>query len=329
VYAPLEHAVWNGWTFTDLVFPFFLWIAGVAMTLSFARRVERGEKRRHLFLHTLRRSLLIFLIGFLLNLVPRFDWAHVRIPGVLQRIAVCYLAGATIFLFTRLRGQIVAAAILLAAYWVVMTLVPVPGYGAGVLEKQGNFAQYVDSLILSGHMWVQTKTWDPEGFVSTLPAIVTLLFGVFAGHILRLPATASEKTSWLFTMGAVLLFTGSALSPWMPINKNLWTPTFSLFMAGMASTMFALSYWLVDVQGWKRAVRPLVIYGMNPIVVFAAAGIVAKTLGMTGAGSRIFAAIFQPFPDPYIASLLYALANVLLFFALSYFLYRKNWIVRL
>jgi predicted acyltransferase len=328
-YAPLEHADWNGWTFTDLVFPFFLWIAGVAMTLSFARRVEQGGKRRDLFLHTLRRAALIFLIGFLLNLIPRFDFAHVRIPGVLQRIAICYLLAALIFLLTGLRGQIIAAGCLLAGYWMLMTLVPVPGYGPGILEKQGNFAQYIDGMVLSGHMWVSTKTWDPEGIVSTLPAIATVLFGIFAGHILRARQTAAEKTAWLFTLGAALLLAGAVLSPLLPINKGLWTSTYSLFMAGMASTAFAVCYWLIDVQGWKRWARPLVIYGMNPIVVFAGAGLLGKTLAMTGAGRAIFRTVYQPFPDPYIASLLYALTIVALFFGLSWFLYKRNWIVRL
>jgi len=328
-YAPLEHAEWHGWTFTDLVFPFFLWIAGVAMTLSFAKRVERGDSRRGLLLHTLRRAALIFLIGLFLNLFPRFNFAHVRIPGVLQRIAVCYLIAAVIFLVTRVRGQIVAAVALLAGYWLLMTLVPVPGYGPGVLDKQGNFAQYVDSLVLTGHMWSVTRTWDPEGLVSTLPAIVSVLLGICAGHILRVKQSAAEKTAWLFTMGAVLTFAGSALSPLMPINKNLWTPTFSLFMAGMASTVFALCYWIVDVQGWSRWARPLVIYGVNPIVVFAAAGLIVRLLGITGAGAAIFNTVFRPLPDPYIASLAYAMMNVLFYLAISYGMYRKNWLVRL
>lgn len=328
-YAPLDHAEWHGWTFTDLVFPFFLWIAGVSMTLSFAKRVERGDSRTGLLLHTLRRAALIFLIGLFLNLFPRFNFAQVRIPGVLQRIAVCYLIAGIIFLYTKLRGQIIAAAVLLAGYWMLMTLVPVPGYGPGVLEKQGNFAQYIDSLLLTGHMWSATKTWDPEGPVSTLPAIATMLFGTFAGYILRAKQGAAEKTAWLFTMGAVLLFAGSVLSPLMPINKNLWTSTFSIFMAGMASTVFALCYWIVDVQGRSRWARPLVIYGMNPIVVFAAAGLIGRLLGITGAGQAIFTTVFQPLSDPYIASLCYALANVLFYFAIAYGMYCKNWVVRL
>ncbi|MBI4876727.1 MAG: DUF1624 domain-containing protein, partial [Acidobacteria bacterium] len=181
VYSPLLHAGWHGWTPTDLIFPFFLWISGVAMTLSFAKRMERGDGRRRLFLHTLRRAAAIFGVGLFLNAFPYFDLATLRIPGVLQRIAVCYLIAAAIFLTTKLRGQAIAILSLLGVYWAVMKWIPVPGYGAGVLEKHGNFAQWIDSLVLSGHMWSATKTWDPEGIVSTLPSIATVLFGVLCG----------------------------------------------------------------------------------------------------------------------------------------------------
>ncbi|MBX5495748.1 MAG: DUF1624 domain-containing protein, partial [Bryobacteraceae bacterium] len=138
VYPPLLHAKWHGWTPTDLVFPFFLWIVGVSMTFSFARRMARGDGRRAILLHVLRRSALIFAVGLFLNAFPAFDFEHLRIPGVLQRIALCYLAAGAIVLYTDIKGQIGAAIALLAGYWALMTLVPVPGYGAGVLEPEGN-----------------------------------------------------------------------------------------------------------------------------------------------------------------------------------------------
>ena len=177
-YAPLLHVPWHGWTFTDLIFPSFLWIVGLAMTLSFARRVARGENRSRLLLHAGRRALILFAVGLFLGGFPFFHLATLRIPGVLQRIAVCYLAAAAIFLFTRVRGQIAWTAALLAGYWALLAWAPVPGHGAGKLEPVGNIAQHIDNLLLAGHMWSRTKVWDPEGILSTIPAIATTLLGV-------------------------------------------------------------------------------------------------------------------------------------------------------
>ncbi len=333
VYPPLEHATWHGWTFTDLVFPFFLWIAGVSMTLSFARRTERGESRHRLLLHAARRAVIIFAIGLVLAGFPRYNLATLRIPGVLQRIAVCYLAAAAIFLYTRLRGQIAWTAGLLALYTVLMKFVPVPGYGAGVLEPNGNFAQYIDSLVLTGHMWSRTKTWDPEGLVSTLPAIATVLFGIFAGHLLRTAKTAAEKTAWMFVAGNLLLFAGVVLSPWMPINKNLWTVSYALFTAGMAFDVFALAYWVVDVLGRRRWAYPFTVFGMNALAIYVAAGGLARVLGLIQVGDAslqrwIFLHVFAPLAAPVNASLLYALAFVAVMYLAAWVLYLRRWFIK-
>ena len=328
VYPPLLHASWHGWTFTDLVFPSFLWIAGVSMTLSFARRTERGDNRRLLLLHALRRAAIIFALGLLLNGFPRYDPATIRIPGVLQRIAVCYLAAAAIFLYTRLRGQIAWTAGLLALYAVLMKLVPVPGYGAGVLEPNGNFAQYIDSLVLTGHMWSRTKIWDPEGIVSTIPAISTVLFGVLAGHLLR-----ARKTVWMFAAGALLLIAGLALDPWMPINKNLWTVSYTLLAAGIAFDLFALSYWVIDVLGRGGWTHPFTVFGMNALAIYVAAGVLARLLGLIHIGDTtlqrwIFLHAFAPLASPMNASLLYAVAFVAVMYLGAWVLYRRGWFIR-
>jgi predicted acyltransferase len=339
VYPPLRHAEWHGWTFTDLIFPFFLWIVGVAMTFSFGRRMSSGGGRGTLLAHAVRRAAIIFALGLLMAAVPRFDFATIRIPGVLQRIAVCYLAATVICLWTKVRGQIAWAAGLLAGYWVLMKLVPVPGYGAGVLEKQGNFAQYVDSLLLSGHMWGASGFWDPEGIVSTLPAISTTLVGILTGQLLRSKLSREEKTAWMFLAGNVLIVAGLIMNVWLPINKNLWTSSFAVFMAGMASSVFAAFYWLVDIRGWRRWGRPFAIYGMNAIFVYVLAGMLAKLLGSvhigtgTGAGAAslkqfIFRAVFAPLTSPVNASVLYALSFVLLFYGVSYFMYRMKWFIK-
>jgi predicted acyltransferase len=339
VYPPLRHAAWNGWTFTDLIFPFFLWISGVALTLSFAKRIGRGDSRRRLFLHTLRRAACIFGLGLLLNGFPYYDLATLRIPGVLQRIAVCYLIAGALFLVTGLRGQVAAIVSLLGVYWALMKFVPVPGYGAGVLDKHGNFAQWIDSLALGGHMWANTRTWDPEGIVSTLPAIATVLFGILCGHLLRSALTAAEKATWMFTAGTTLIFAGLLMGPWLPINKNLWTSSFAVFTAGMAFMAFGLCYWLIDGRGYRRWAGPFAIYGMNAITVYVMSGLLADGMTLiqwTGAGgkpvslhARVFNEVFLKLANPINASLLFAVANVLVLYLAALLMWRKRWFVRL
>jgi predicted acyltransferase len=370
-YAPLLHAEWHGWTFTDLVFPFFLWIVGVAIPLSCARRLAQGQSRRELLLHAVRRSAILFGLGLFLNSFSYLidgsilregvgPWLRdylttVRVPGVLQRIAVCYLASTAVFLFggIRLQGGMIAG--LLAAYWLVMMAVPVPGFGPGVLEKEGNLAQYIDNLVLNGpvvgtHVWKSARTWDPEGILSTFPAIATCLFGVLAGQLLRGKLRPEIKTTWLFFSGNVLMLCGVLMNPWFPINKGLWTSSYVLFMAGIAAACFAALYWLVDVHGWRKWCKPFAIYGMNAITVFVLAGVIGRVLLeikiSTGAGEAIalktflYQKLFLPFasPDtapwfgllasPKNASLLWALMCVLVLYGIAWAMYKRRWFVK-
>jgi predicted acyltransferase len=334
VYPQLDHAEWNGWTFTDTVFPFFLWIIGVAMTLSFAKRRERGEDRRRLLLHTLRRAAILYAIGLFLAGFPYFHLDRIRLVGVLPRIAICYFVAAVIFLYTRVRGQVFATAFLLIAYWMLMTLVPVPGLGPGHLEKGQNFSAYIDSLVLSGHMWSHTKTWDPEGTVSTLPAIASALFGILTGHLVRMRRDISERACWIFCTGAALMIAGLMMSSWLPINKSIWTSSYSVFMAGLASIEFGVFFWLLDGKGWKGWwSRPFAIYGMNAITMFIAAGIVGRLLGLIKIGDAplqqvIFRSAFAPLASPINASLLYAIANVVFFYLIAWFMYKRGWFLK-
>ncbi|MCE5310798.1 MAG: DUF5009 domain-containing protein [Acidobacteriales bacterium] len=333
-YAPMKHVPWHGWAFADVIFPSFLWMVGVAMTLSFARRVERGDDRGKLLLHTLRRAALIFLIGLALNGFPYYNFTTIRIPGVLQRIAICYLIAAAIFLFTKLRGQVVALVTICVVYWMLMTLVPVPGCAAGTLEKDCNFARYVDSLFLSGHMWSATKVWDPEGLVSTLPAIATTLFGILAGHLLRAAMSSEARAAWMFIGGNALLFAGAFLGQWMPINKNLWTVPFALFMAGMSQLIFAACYWLLDVVGWRRGMQPFAIYGRNAITVYVLSGVIARLMGLikpggTSLNTHFFNNAFAWWLGPENASLAFGLSYVLVLYAVAWYMNRRQWYVRL
>jgi len=337
VYWPLEHAEWHGWTPTDVVFPSFLWIVGLALTLSLGRRIARGDSRGALFRSAARRAAILFVLGVLVYVYPEFNLSTERILGVLQRIAICYLAAAAIFLSTRLRGQIAWIVSLMAVYWLLMAFVPVPGYGAGRLDVEGNFAHYIDRIVLGAHNYQWTKTWDPEGIVSTLPAIATCLLGVIAGHMVAARQGLGERCLRLFGLGAVLLAAGLICNIWLPINKKLWTDSFTLFMAGLDFVIFAGCLWLVDGLGWRRAVKPLVIFGKNAIVIYLASEFLDEALGWvrwTGATGRvslrswIYAHVFAGIGGPYNASLSYAIAYVLVLYLFAWFLYRRGWFVR-
>src|SRR4051812_18417536 len=215
IYSPLEHSKWDGLTPTDLVFPFFLFIVGVSVTLSLARRAESGGSKRDLYVKIVRRTVIIFALGLVLSAFPYNDPATFRIPGVLQRIAVCYFFAAVIFLNTRWRAQAAIAVALLLVYWAAMKLIPVPGFGAGVLDsKEGNLAAYIDRAVLGQHVWNQAKVYDPEGILSTVPAIVTTLAGVLTGHFLRTRREPIEKVAAMFVAGLACLVAGWAWNFW-------------------------------------------------------------------------------------------------------------------
>jgi predicted acyltransferase len=320
IYAPLKHAEWHGCTPTDLVFPFFLWISGRAMTLSFSRRKEQGADRGRLLLHTTRRAATIFLLGLLLNLIPNFDFAHVRIPGVLQRIGICYFFATAIYLYTSRAGQIASAALLLLAYTATMLYLPFPGASPDRWSMDANAARYIDGLVLEGHMWRQTRVWDPEGVLSTVPAIATMLCGILAASYIR--------------SGAMLAVAGLALSFAIPINKALWTPSFVLLTAGLASLLFGFLHWWIDERGNRRGWRFFEIYGTNAIVSFVVSGALARILALTQvdgmATSRwIYTQLLLPWLNAWNASLAYALANVFVMFLLVAWLHRRKILVRL
>lgn len=341
LYAPLEHAAWNGWTFTDWIFPFFLFIGGVSMSLSLGRLAEEGASRPALLAKLARRAVLIFLIGFALNLIPHFDFENVRIPGVLQRIAVCTLAAAPIVVYCGWRGQAAWIAALFGAYLWLMLSVPVPGGAAGVLEPGQDFGAYVDRFLMDGHLWAKSRTWDPEGLVSTLPAIATMLFGVLAGRILRSSLPRMEQTVWLLLAGLQMVWLGEMLDvALIPINKSLWTPSYSVFTAGWALVLLAAFYWLLDAapSATVRAraaywTRPFAIYGMNALFIFAFSGLTAKMLGFITVGAQpLGQALYAPFKalplDPANTSLLYAIAFNGAMFAVAWGMWRKKWFVK-
>ncbi len=347
IYPQLRHAAWHGWTFTDFIFPFFLFIVGVSMTMSFAKRVAQGADKMHLLLHVVRRSVIIFALGIVLKIFPfglypghDIAWATLRIPGVLERIAVCYLLVSVVVLYSGVRAQVVWTTGLLVVYWALLMLVPVPGYGAGVLEPMGNLAWYIDSHVLAGHTWsgAPAPGFDPEGILSTLSALATTLFGALTGHWLRTARSHEDKAGWMMVVGNGLLLLGAILDMWMPINKNLWTSSYSVFMAGWALVCLGISYWLIDAKGSKGWATPFVIYGMNAIAIFVFSGLVARMLSLITwvaadgtlltLKSWIYSTLFVPYASPMNASLLFAIMFDLAMFVVAWGLWKKRWFIK-
>src|SRR2546423_2758729 len=332
IYSPLEHSKWDGWTPTDLVFPFFLFIVGVSITLALARRAESGGSKRDLYVKIVRRSLIIFAIGLLLSDFPYTDPATFRIPGVLQRIAVCYLFASVIFLNTSWRTQILIVAALLLAYWAILMHVPAPGFAAGDLSMAGSIASYVDRGVFGKHTW--KPLYDPEGILSTIGALATTLCGVLTGHFLRRRRSPLEKVAAMFVAGTGCIVVGWAWNFWFPVNKSLWTSSYVLFTTGMALELLALCYWLIDIKGYKRWSLPFIIFGTNALAVFFLTGIFARMLTLiklTGADGKplalqtvILKNLFLSWASPINASLAFALCFVLVWLGLMAILYRRG-----
>src|SRR5713226_7125809 len=340
IYWPLEHAEWNGWTPTDLIFPFFLFIVGVAIPLGLGKRVERGDKFKALFLKIVYRTVVIFLLGEFLAGFPYFHLSTIRIPGVLQRIAVCYFFASIIFIKTRPRTQAIIALALLVVYWLLMKHVPVPGYYVGDLTKAGSLASYIDRRVFGPHIWKQGVVYDPEGILSTMGALATTLFGVLTGHLVRCKNRSPiEKVAHMFIAGACCAGVGWGWNAWFPINKSLWTGSYVFFTAGLALQFLALCYWLIDIKGYKAWTKPFVIFGMNAIVLFEGTGLMARSMTLIkvpkGDGttqtlqSYIYSHGYASWLSPVNASLAFAIAFILLWLFLMWLLYRKNIIIKI
>jgi predicted acyltransferase len=348
-YAPLNHAQWNGWTPTDLIFPFFLFIVGVSLTLSFRSRVERGESRRVLLLHAIRRSAIIFLIGLFLNGMPYFHLATWRVAGVLQRIAVAYLAAAVITLYSGTRGIVLWIGGLLIGYWVAMRFIPVPGIGMPgadipINDPDGNLGWYLDKLYLPGAMYEKTR--DPEGILSTFPAIATALIGVLTGEWMNPSSQVSAqkkganlghpmtKVYGLLVFGVVGIIAGQTWHLWFPINKKLWTSSFVLFTAGCALIALAACYWVCDVKLRRGAwTKPFVVFGTNAIAAYVLADFVSSLLynlhvpvgrQTVTLQDYLYRALFGSIPSKPLGSLVYSIAFVAVCWLPVYAMYRKR-----
>jgi predicted acyltransferase len=344
IYSPLEHAEWNGWTPTDLIFPYFLFIVGVAIPLALGKRVEEGGITKDVYFKIIRRSLVIFLLGIFLAAFPFYDFAKgtwidlslLRIPGVLQRIAVCYLITAIIFVNTNWKQQAAIAVVLLFLYWALMTLIAVPGCEITTFnDKACNLAAYLDrALLTENHMWKASKVFDPEGILSTMGAVATTLAGVLCGHWLKTKRDDLDKVAGLFFFGVTLTALGWCWHLVFPINKSLWTSSYVVFTAGTALCLLAFCYWLIDIKGYTKWTKPFVIFGVNALALFVGSGLMARLLGIIKVpGSEgnfvplqrsIFENLYLAIASPINASLLYAISFILVWLFLMWLLYRKK-----
>jgi predicted acyltransferase len=342
-YRPLLHAEWHGWTPTDLVFPFFLFALGVAIPYAFAGRLARaGGDLRPLHRQIVRRTVLLFALGLFLNWFPFYtvDWSTARIPGVLQRIAVVYFFAALAWLHFGKRGKAILLVTLLIGYWLAMVWIPVPGHGAGDLGPQGNLAAWVDHLVLGHHTWKKAPgPGDPEGILSTLPALATALFGLGVGDWLRSPRAPRQRLTSMLWQGCCLTALGLLEHRWFPINKNLWTTSYVLFTAGAALLLLGAIYYLVDMKGWEGWARPFTVFGTNAIFAFFGSTLMAKILILThwtAAGGEavtaqawLYRRLFAPWLPAYVASLAWALAFTALWWGLTALLYRRRIFIRI
>lgn len=333
---PLKHAEWNGWTPTDLVFPFFLFIVGAAMAFSLRARVERGVSRSELVGHVLWRGLILFALGVFLNGFPNgYHLSSWRFYGVLQRIAVCYAISAILVLWSGRRGWILTIFGCLVGYWLLMRFVPVPGLGVPtkdipLLDPDRNLAAWLDRKLLLGHLYEGTR--DPEGVISTIPAVATCLLGVLTGEWLRSPRAPRAKAIGMAGFGVAALALGQLWNLWFPINKKLWTSSYVLFTAGLALVVLSLCYGAADIKRWHGVLAKFfLVFGMNAIAAYFFAEIVSHALDHTKTGDGAFTLqewiyqhVFAGVGSPQTSSLIYGLCYVAMCWVVMFMLYRKR-----
>ncbi len=338
IYPPLKHAPWHGWTFTDTIFPFFIFIMGIAIPIALERRRAAGQAGLGLYLQLVRRTAALFGLGLFLALFPFYNWmkgdwiqiGDMRIMGVLQRLALCFFFASILFLWLRPRGLLIAAFALLLGYWALMVV-----GGRGDLSPEGNFSGLIDRLVLGPHMWKGSPHYDPEGLFSTLPSIATCLFGVLTGQLIQSPKSNDAKVAEMLVWGFNLMTLGWMWGGIFPINKPIWTSSYAVFMSGLAMCVLGVCYWLIDIKGSIWWTKPFVIFGVNALALFVGSGMVGRVLNMVPGSTApdgslislkvtIYEGVFAPLASPMNASLLFAMCFIGLWLFLMWLLYRKN-----
>ncbi len=332
IFAPLQHSKWNGLTFTDLIAPSFLYIIGVSIVLAYSRKLAENSPKAPLFKKIIIRSIKIFAVGMFLNMLPDFNFSELRYTGTLHRIAIVFLVCAFLFLKTSQKQQIILFCTILVGYHMVMNFIPTPGIGHVVLEPGQNIAAWVDQQFLPGTMW--QGNWDPEGILSTFPAIATCLSGIFAGNLITSRFTPNEKSNYLMAYGFFLMIAGYFWGLSFPLNENLWTSSFVLLTSGFASVMFGAVYFMVDILNRKKGTFTGVVFGANAITVYVLADIFAllfyilkidgKTLNQYAVSGLVNIGI-----QAELAGLMYSLFFVALNFLPALWLYRKKIFIKI
>ena len=347
VYRPLSHSEWHGCTPTDLIFPCFLFIVGVAMTFSLSKYTAENKPTKAVYLRILRRTAILFILGLVLNGfwnqgVWTFDLSSIRLMGVLQRIALTYLFASLIVLKLPRKSQWLVAGGLLIAYWLTMMYIPVPDYGAGVLTREGNFGAFIDRLIIpKAHLYTGDGfnfMGDPEGLFSTIPAIVSVLAGYFTGQWIKDKKQATSQTSMdLVLFGLCCLVIAIIWDVAFPINKKIWTSSYVLFTAGWALMLLAACYELIEVRLIKRWSKPFEIMGLNAIALFVASVFLIKIAAKTQLGTGetavsiynwIYQNIFASWAGNFNGSFLFALVTLLFWYGVAVLMYQKRWFIK-
>jgi len=330
----MHHAAWNGFTATDLVFPTFLFVVGVSLVFSTEARLRRGAAPRHLAWHMLTRAVVLFVFGIVVNNFPYFHWVHMRFYGVLQRIAICYVITSILALWTGKRIWITTAVACLVGYWILMRYVPVPGFGVPthdipLLDPDRNLAAWLDRKLLAGHLYEGTR--DPEGVISTIPAVATSLLGLLTGDWLRSARSPRSKVLGMLSLGILGVIAGETFNLWFPINKKLWTSSFVLLTVGLALLCLAASYWIVDARKWRgRWTTFFLVFGMNAIAAYGFSELISHCLDRFSAAGGLtwqewlYQHGFAPLASPVNASLLYGISYVLMCWLAMWVLYRKG-----
>ncbi len=332
-YGLLLHADWHGCTPTDLVFPFFLFIVGIAITYSLSKKKAEGVDKRKIYRKILIRTLWIVGIGLFLNGAFKFNLATWRIPGVLTRIGLVYGICAAIYMMTNIRSLFWITIGCLLAYWGLMTLIPVPGQGYPSLEMGKDIGAWLDRLLMDGHLWSHAKTWDPEGLLSTLPALGTCFAGILAGTWMRIKMDENAKWAAIFAVGFILVVVGQLWGEVFPINKKMWTSSYVLYHSGLALLTLGTVWWLVDVKGYKGWTKPFVWFGMNPLFIYILHSMITKimfAIKISGspAYSWIHENLFLSWLSPHNASLAFALMHVGINLLVAWILYKKKIFVK-
>jgi predicted acyltransferase len=331
VFPPLHHSEWNGLTFTDLVAPFFMFIIGVSITLAYTSKIEDQTPKFPLVKKIILRALKILLVGLFLNAMPYFNFSEMRYTGTLPRIAFVFLFSAILFLFTNSRQQTIILIIILLSYWFIMCGIPLPGEGKVMLEPGKNIAAYIDSLYLPGKM--RQGTWDPEGYLSTLTATASCIFGMLIGKLILKVETPNLKVNYIFAIGIVSSIIGYFWGLVFPINEGIWTSSFVLITAGFACMLLALFYFLADILGHSNWTKLGVVFGVNAITAYVLADILSLIFYNLPIGNSVNMQFVQYFSNlgmkPALASWMYALIFVGINYVPLYFLHKRKIYIKL